>query len=193
MKVRKAALEFFSMLIAVGLAMVLTEWRQNQLNRKEAKESYQNILLEIEENYGDLVNDSTNIGKDLRYIADFIKAHDNGKKHGEFTMSFQLSFLNTSALEVAKINQSMAYLPNERNIRISEVYQTQAFYEEKAKEVFNVMAQLSGYDVNTDPRAFIAKLREYRFQLSLVKGAIHSYLEESEAFIKELEALNSAQ
>lgn len=190
---QRAIFEFFSMLIAVVLAMGLTEWRQNHLNRKEAQESYLNILLEIQDNRGDLLNDSTAIGEDLRYIKDFLERFYSDEKPDDFSLGFQLSFLNTSALEVAKINESMAYLPNNVNISISEVYHTQAFYEEKAKEVFNVMAKMNSISADVKSEDFLAKLKEYRFQLRLVRGAIHSYLEITEEFMTELDSLNAAQ
>ena len=187
---RRAIFEFLSIVIAVILAMTLTEARQNYLNKKEAEISYKNILEEIVSNREGLLRDSTNINADLRGIDSYIENID-AEEPDELSLGFTLSFLNAAALEVAKINESMGFLPNETNMQLSAVYKTQAFYEEKAKETFNVMADLNSVRSDMTSDVFISKLREYQFQLRLVSSAIHTYLEETESFAQELDSLNS--
>jgi len=187
---RRAIFEFLSIVIAVILAMTLTEARQNYLNKKEAKVSYGNILEEIVDNRESLLNDSTHINADLRSIDLYVDKIDAGETD-ELSLGFTLLILNTAALEVAKINESMAFLPNSTNMRLSAVYKTQAFYEEKAKETFNVMADMNSVRSDMASEIFIAKLREYQFQLRLVSSAIRTYLEETESFALELDSLNS--
>lgn len=188
---RRAIFEFLSIVIAVVLAMALTEARQNYLNRKEAQNSYESILEEIAENRGDLISDSTTIGQDVRYLDVYLGKIDSGESPGEFSLGFTLSFLKSSALEVAKINESMAFLPNETNMRISGVYQTQEFYAEKAKEIFNVMASMNSVNADMQSKEFVAKLKEYHFQLRILRSTIQTYLEETESFSNELDSLNA--
>lgn len=187
---RRAIFEFLSIVIAVILAMTLTEARQNYLNKEEAELSYEIILEEIVENRKVLLSDSADINADLRSIEDYIDKIESGEK-GELSLGFTLSFLNAAALEVAKINESMAYLSYSTNMQLSGVYKTQAFYEEKAKETFNVMADLNSVRSDMTSEVFISKLREYQFQLRLVSHSIQTYLEETEVFSQEFDSLNA--
>ena len=171
--------------------MTLTGARQNYLNKEEAKRSYHNILEEIVENRSILMADSANIANDIRYVDEYIDKNDADEASDDFSLGFTLSFLQSSALEVAKINESMSFLPNETNMRLSGIYQTQEFYEEKAKEIFNVMARMNSVNADMTSTAFIANLKEYHFQLRILNSTIESYLEETESLSQELDSLNA--
>jgi hypothetical protein len=60
--------EFLSIVVAVVLAMGLTEWRQDDLNKKQAMISFQNILKEMDQNFEDILADSADIAEDLAAI-----------------------------------------------------------------------------------------------------------------------------
>ncbi|WP_305981944.1 hypothetical protein [Roseivirga thermotolerans] len=122
---RKAGFEFFSIVVAVVLAMTLTEWRQDYLNKKLAQQSLLNIIEEVQENRRELMEDSAKISQDMAFIDRWLQAQNNASNE-DFGVHFSFSFLSKSALEVAKINNSLTYLPNEVNMQIAEAFADKA-------------------------------------------------------------------
>jgi hypothetical protein len=98
--------EFLSIVIAVVLAMGLTEWRQKILNERQAEVSFNNILGEIDKNFNELLIESANISEDLKSLNNWLKTDREFRDTLDFSINFNLSFLNSSAWEVAK---SVAY------------------------------------------------------------------------------------
>lgn len=181
---RKAIFEFLSIVVAVVLAMALTEWRQDVLNEKLAKKSLENIITEIKDNREDLLGDSAKIVRDLAFMDRWIKSFENGKIDEDFSLNFDYSFLKRGALDVAINNQSMTYINFEINLDLAEIYNTQDFYSQKALDVFDAMASLSSSTDKPESREFLAKVKGFRFQLGLVMGSINAYLEETKSFLK---------
>lgn len=78
---RRASFEFLSIVVAVVLAMALTEWRQDALNNRLAEKSLENIIAEIKDNREDLLLDSAKITKDLIFMRGWISAfEEKGRK-----------------------------------------------------------------------------------------------------------------
>lgn len=181
---RKAIFEFLSIVVAVVLAMALTEWRQDVLNEKLAQKSLENIITEIKDNREDLLGDSAKIVRDLAFMDRWIKSFENGKIDEDFSLNFDYSFLKRGALDVAINNQSMTYIDFEINLDLAEIYNTQDFYSQKALDVFDAMASLSSSTDKPESREFLAKVKGFRFQLGLVMGSINAYLEETKSFLE---------
>lgn len=181
---RRASFEFLSIVVAVVLAMALTEWRQDVLNKKLAQKSLENIITEIKDNREDLLGDSAKIVRDLAFMDRWIKSFENGKIDEDFSLNFDYSFLKRGALDVAINNQSMTYIDFEINLDLAEIYNTQDFYSQKALDVFDAMASLSSSTDKPESREFLAKVKGFRFQLGLVMGSINAYLEETKSFLK---------
>lgn len=183
--VKQVAFEFFSIVVAVVLAMALTEWRQDYLNKKQAKLSFQNILHEVRLNLEELKSDSAKIARDLEFMDDWIKATKGNKPTEDFGVNFSFSFLSQSALEVARINQSMAYLSNEKLQDIAEIYATQDFYSENASQVFSIMGGLVGKIDKTESDDFIAGVQKFRFHLNLVFNTVRAYIGEANGLLNK--------
>ena len=118
---RRAVFEFLSIVVAVVLAMGLTEARQDYLNKKLAQKSFSNIGEEIRENQEDLRSDSALMAKDRDFMTEWVKAYVNKEKPPRFSVNFRLSILSTAAYEVAKVNQSLTHLCNVHVLFISKV------------------------------------------------------------------------
>lgn len=181
---RKASFEFLSIVVAVVLAMALTEWRQDYLNRKLAQQSLNNIIEEVQENRRELIADSTRISADLRSMNKWLSDYFNNAPRENFSNSFSYSFLSKSALEVAKINNSLTYLPNEVNMDIAEIYATQDFYSENGIKLFDIMGSMKRRKGTEESMGdFVDQVDQMRFHLALVRDTIRAYLEETEDFL----------
>ena len=180
---RQAAFEFLSIVVAVVLAMTLTEWRQDHLNRKLAAKSFDNIATEIRENIEELRGDSARIAKDLQFMSTWVINRVEKKPNESFKANFRLSILSTAAYEVAKVNQSLTHLSNEQNMDIATLYALQDFYTDKASEVFNLMGNLQGEVINQESDAFFKLVQKMRYNEGLVFNTIKSYISGSEEFL----------
>ena len=180
---RRAAFEFVSIVVAVILAMTLTEWRQDYLNRQLSKQSLANIIEEVEQNRAELIEDSVKINRDIQFMTQWISDFDKGKQLDDFSLNFSYSFLSSSALEVAKINNSLTFLPNSVNMQIAEMYATQTFYSENALKLFDTMGKLGTTNDKDKLEQFVNTARELRFQMLLIRNTVKAYLTESAEFL----------
>ena len=187
---KRPLFEFISIVVAVVLAMALTEWRQNQLNRELAEKSLQNIIAEIQDNRDDLAIDSAKIAADLRFMKTWITDFEDRSEKNDFSLNFDYSFLNRAALDVAINNQSMTYIDFEINMALAEIYNTQEFYSQKAPDVFDAMGELTTSTHDPESAEFLAKVKGFNFQLGLVMGSIRAYMVETEQFLSTYNSEN---
>lgn len=182
---RKAIFEFSSIVIAVVLAMGLTEWRQSYLNHKMADASFDKIVLEVRDNLEELKQDSIRIARDLETMTEWVRQRSLKEEKVPLGVNFSFSFLSNSALEVARINQSLTFLPADKVLAISEVYATQDFYSENAAKIFDIMGDLQGEIDESESREFFGIVQKFRFHMRLVFNTVKAYIEESEDFLEQ--------
>ncbi len=180
---RKALFEFLSIVIAVVLAMGLTEWRQSYLNHKMADASFDKIVLEVKDNLEELKNDSLKIAKDLETMTEWVRQLSLKEKKVPLSVNFSYSFLSSSALEVARINQSLTFLPTDKVLAIAEIYATQEFYTENAAKIFDIMGDLQGEINQSESPEFLAVVQKFRFHMRLVFNTVRAYIAESQGFL----------
>jgi len=185
LNLKRAIIEFSSIVVAVILAMSLSEMRQSYLNEKLAEVSFKNIVLEVQHNQSELKKDSIRIASDIEFIQKWILDVSEGKKPETFSVGFSLSFLNTSALEVADINQSRAFLSMEQNMDLAEIYSTQQFYADHGAKMFDVMGVLVGNLSLPDAKDLLPHVLTFRFHLNIIYSTIRAYLGESSAFLEK--------
>ncbi len=177
-------MEFFSILIAVVLGMSLTEWRQTFLNHRQAKESFQNIIEEIQDNYEELLGDSVDVKKNVDDLEAWIRVESDRKDTLDLSVNFRLSFMSNSAFDVAKLNQSLTFLDNEKVLELSDVYETQEFYEKAAGDVFDPMiAMIKMEDSNS--KRYREELIAFRYKVGLAYSGIVTYLRVARRFLDE--------
>lgn len=182
---RKAIFEFSSIVIAVVLAMGLTEWRQSYLNHKMAAESFEKIVQEVRDNVEELKGDSLKMANDLEAMSEWVRQWALKEKKVPLGANFSYSFLSRSALEVARINQSLTFLPGDKVLAIAELYAAQDFYSENAAEIFDIMGDLQGEINRAESQEFFAIVQKLRFHMRLVFNTVKAYLEESEDFLEK--------
>ena len=129
------------------------------------------------------MDDSVKINRDIQFMTEWISDFDNDIQVDDFSLNFSYSFLSSSALEVAKINNSLTFLPNSVNMQIAEMYATQGFYSENALKLFDTMGKLGTTSDNDKLEQFVNTVRELRFQMLLVRNSIKAYLTESAEFL----------
>ncbi|WP_420384697.1 hypothetical protein [Roseivirga sp.] len=184
--IRRATFEFLSIVVAVVLAMALTEWRQDYLNRKLAQQSLKNIIEEVSENRRELMNDSSQVASDIKTLDNWLALNVNDTESTEgLGVGFSFSFLGQSALEVAKINNSLTYLPNEVNMEIAEIYAAQEFYSENAVKLFDILGNLGPSDSFRNFEEFKTRVRQLRFHMDLVNNTMYAYLRVSQGFLEK--------
>jgi len=186
---KRAIFEFLSIVVAVILAMSLTEMRQNYLNKQLAEKSFSNIVDEIRENREGLIRDSARIAKDLEFIKKWIKDVREDRTPEDFSSGFSLSFMNKAAMEVAQNNQSLSFISNERNMAISGIYDTQAFYQEHGAKTFEIMGDMSSSVVGAKADDLLPYVLRFRFHLGVVFNTVNAYLLESNAFLNNDELM----
>lgn len=184
--IRRATFEFLSIVVAVVLAMALTEWRQDYLNRKLARQSLENIIEEVSENRRELMNDSSQVAGDIKTLDIWLALNSNDAKSTEGVgVGFAFSFLSKSALEVAKINNSLTYLSNEVNMEIAEIYAAHEFYSENAVKLFDILGNLGPSDSFENFEEFRNRVRQLRFHMDLVNNTMYAYLSVSQSFLEK--------
>ena len=177
--------EFLSIVVAVVLAMGLTEWRQDYLNRQLAEKSFQNIVAEISENLESLRSDSVRIARDREFMTKWVRDWVSEGAPGPFEAGFRLSILSTAAWEVAKVNQSLTHLSNERNMAMAEIYALQDFYTVKASAVFDLMGSLQGVARDQTSEEFFQVVQKLRYHMNLVFNTVPAYIDGCEDFLEE--------
>lgn len=182
---RRGLFEFGSIVIAVVLAMGLTEWRQSYLNRNMAEATFEKVVQEVSANLEELKNDSARVAKDLVVMQDWVQKSVNDEKPDPWRVGFTYSFLSNSALEVARINQSLSFLSSEKVLDISEVYSTQDFYAEKATKIFDIMAELQALVHRPDSQEFFSVVQRFRFHMNLILNTMKAYIRESQEFLEK--------
>lgn len=181
---RRAAFEFMSIVVAVILAMTLTEWRQDYLNRKLAKKSFSNIVEEIKENLEELRGDSARIAQDLKFMSDWVKNKAKGEPSEGFQANFRFSILSNAAYEVAKVNESPTHFTNEQNMDIAGIYALQDLYNEKGSELFSIMGEIQGTVRDQDSDEFFKVVQRMRYHEGLIYNIIGGYIQGCEEFLE---------
>lgn len=182
---RRATFEFLSIVVAVVLAMGLTEWRQDYLNKRLAQKSFANIVEEIQENLEELRADSLRIAKDMEFMQNWVRNRVEGNDSEGFEANFRLSILSKAAFDVAKVNLSLTHLTNEQNIDIAGVYALQDFYSLKASEVFSLMGELQGEVLDQNSDEFFKVVQKMRYHEGLVFNTVRAYISGCEEFLEQ--------
>jgi hypothetical protein len=180
---QRMTFEFLSIVLAVVLAMGLTEWRQNALNKRQAEVSFQNIIKEIEDNYEELLGDSAKMSQNLVEMTIWVSTDKEFRDTLDLSVNFDLSFLNASAWEVAKFNQSLTFLENEKVQRLAQVYLVQEFFERAGNKVFSQMSDLVRL-TNENSLRYEEEMRAFRFEMRLAFSAALAYITTAREVLK---------
>ena len=181
---RNLVFEFLSIVIAVVLAMTLTEWRQTVLNYRQAESSFENIIEEIRDNHKELLGDSASVAQNVKDLAAWLELESDRKDTVSFSVNFQKSLMNGSAWDVAKLNESLTYLENDKVLRVSSVYESQEFYEKASGDVFDSMIEMVKIEDTNSPE-YRRELIAFKFKIGLAYSGIVTYLQVSRNFLEE--------
>lgn len=173
---KRIIFEFLSIVVAVLLAMGLTEWRQEILNKRQAEKSYESILEEVQNNHENLLPDSTSMADLITKIDNWLDSEKEARDTiGSF--DYELNLLSKSAWDVAKFNSSMTYIDNDRLQGISLVYEFHDFYVRSGSEVFDALTELM--KINREDDEYEGGMRALRLKVGLTYNSLVGYLASS--------------
>ena len=138
----RIAFEFMSIVIAVLLALFLTESRQNYLNKQQAKKTFRAIQNEVSDNLELIRLDSVDhLGK-LEKVNLWLSADEDYRDTVHFDLEIIHSLTKSTAWEVAKLNQMILHMPEEAVMAISRVYTMQQFYDQNGRDMYGQMTDI---------------------------------------------------
>ena len=139
-----------------------------------------------------LQGDSAAVGEDLEEINVWLNTDTDKRDTLDLSIGFNLNLLSSSAWDVAKLNQSLTYLENEKVQAISGVYETQEFYERTGREVFDAMINLVKLD-DENTTEYKQELVAFRFKMRLVSSAIQTFNAVARNFLLKYPPIPSEQ
>ena len=178
---RKVLFEFLSIVIAVLLAMGLTEWRQDILNHRQAEESFKNVIVEIQSNYNNLEPDSVDMATTIRNINKWLETSVDYRDTLP-DLEYELKLLSKSAWDVAKMNQSLTFIDNTRVLNASLVYEFHDLYVSTGRDVFGTLRDMQKVDASS--KAYEGEMKALRITLSLTYNSLIGYLQMSRSVLK---------
>ncbi|WP_323755599.1 hypothetical protein [Roseivirga sp.] len=188
---KQIAFEFISIVVAVVLAMALSEWRQDFLNKKQADLSFQNIISEVENNIESIQSNKNEIQKNYDRTTAWLKAGESQRDTTDVNLNFDLGLLSATAMEVAKLNQSLTYLSNDKVMDISGVYSIQEFYQSNGSVAFHKMTDIF-LQIRDEKKDKALSLRAYRYELTLALSAILALEGSYKSFLEKYSPNSSA-
>jgi hypothetical protein len=131
---KKLLFEFISISFAVFLGLMLNQWKDNLNNKHLAKQSINNILLEISLNKAK-VEDMLNTHKLLLHRIDStLTSLDTTNNQGEFSLDLNFQLISSTSWETTKLTQAIVYMDINVVNSIAGVYSFQEYYESIVKE-----------------------------------------------------------
>ena len=118
-------------------------------------------------------------------MTNWVRKWVSEEETGPFEANFRLSILSTAAWEVAKVNQSLTHLSNDKNMDMAELYALQDFYTEKASAVFDLMGTLQGVARDQASEEFFQVVQKLRYNLNLVFNTVRAYIGGCQEFLDE--------
>lgn len=128
---RKIFFEFVSISFAVFLGMMMNQWRDSYNNKQLAKQSLNNILIEVSDNR-ELV--SRLLAGHKRIVSEIDSALflvENGAEDdaAEIEGNVEFSIVQSTAWETSKLTQAIAYMDMNLVADIAGMYSYQDYYQ----------------------------------------------------------------
>ena len=135
------AVEVFSVVFAVLLALGLNSWREERKNIQLGKKAVASIVLEMKSNIAELDDAITNFNIRL----DSLKLQQERLKNGsdeESSFGYDHPVLNKTAWNTANITQAVQYMDTKLVMDISEIYIVQDMYTDLGFSYFKVLTDV---------------------------------------------------
>lgn len=131
MNFRKIFFEFVSISFAVFLGMMMNQWRDSYNNKQLAKQSLNNIMIEVSDNR-ELV--SRLLAGHKRIVSEIDSALflvENGAEDdaAEIEGNVEFSIVQSTAWETSKLTQAIAYMDMDLVAEIAGTYNYQEYYQ----------------------------------------------------------------
>lgn len=179
----KLFFEFASIVVAVLLALFLTEARQNYLDKRKAKNSFEAIQREVADNLELIWLDSVSHLEKLDQVNRWLEApaeiRDTIYVHFEIIHSLTKS----TAWEVAKLNQVVHHMPDTLVMAISRVYTMQDFYDKNGRDMYGQMTGIIR-DVN-DKEKMEGAMVAYGYELVKEATSVSTLKQTYQEFLKD--------
>ncbi|MFT3737493.1 MAG: hypothetical protein QM786_01925 [Breznakibacter sp.] len=129
----KLVFEFISIVFAVFLGLMLNQCSDNYNNKKTAKKSLANILVEIKDNKGKVEKMLEKHKKVLENIDRFLAEMDSGREPDGANLDMDFVLITSTAWETAKLTQAIAHMDIGLVSDIAGTYGYQEYYEAVVK------------------------------------------------------------
>ena len=146
------AVEVFSVVFAVLLALGLNNWWQERSNEKLGEEALKNIVLEMERNMHELDTAMEQLQSQLDLLNSERERYENNKD-STLTLGYSHTVLSDNAWKTANITQAVLYVDPELIMEISDLYSVQELYSDFGNNYFK---QYSSLEFNKEGNSFTA-------------------------------------
>ena len=130
----KLFFEFASVSFAVIFALFLNQWREDRNNQKLADTVVDNLGLELKENIEILDSFIPSHKAFLNNVDSLISGGKTIDRSSIDEKNLELTILNSSAWEMAKVTNVILYIDFEEINSLSKVYKLQFYYESIVKQ-----------------------------------------------------------
>jgi len=177
----KVTVEFFSVLLAVFLAFLLNEWRQDHEQKKISNDAIQGIAQEIRQNLAFLQYNHPYHDTLWQFMEDQENQYNNGSLNEEELGLFKdgtplnLIALNQYAWNAALETDAIRLMPFDLVQKLSRIYHSQESYNDLVKAFFgNVFTNMDYY---TGKKTTILNMTQILFRnlVSVEKLLIQQY------------------
>lgn len=132
----KIIVEFVSIVVAVFMALLVDEWKDNHNNKQLARNAMENITLEIQKNYDSVLvyHQTYNLRiKEIDSLLYLIRM----KSPNVSLKGYQFVILYGTAWDAAKLTQAFNYMEFEEVGKLSDIYNLQNIYNTTVQNIMN--------------------------------------------------------
>jgi len=142
--------------LAVFLALIAEEWREDQDRRELAERALAAVVSEIEANRDEILQGDSQNQADLEALRRALDELGRGTELPEITVNYQVALTSTAAWETARMSQAINFLEFERVADLAELYELQSLFERAQDELVDRITQV-GVRLRREPDAALAE------------------------------------
>jgi hypothetical protein len=190
-KLPELVIESVSVVLAVLLALVANEWRQNRANRKLADRALIGIEQELRSNLQALEGNTPNHEEMLRQLESGIDMLRRNEQDFSVDATLLVSTQSASAWQTAQLTGAVNHMDYAVVVRLSELYSLQSFYSEVQSRLVEEYLDMYTH-VEADEMAIQDRLAFLARPHFLMNQFLPIHRELAERTRTELEALAAA-
>ncbi len=177
-------IEFFSIIFAVFLALLVDQRKEENRNHKMAERALNNIVSETQKNYDSLLAYHTLFNKRIKDIDSLINLAKHNKPFN--IKGYQFMTLYSTAWETAKLTQVFNYMDFVTVGEISDVYNNQQLYTGIVQKIIDDMIFSANINTLKEAATLLQKHRSLFISINMIEGQL---LESYKKFLHDRKVL----